>query len=194
MLRLASRLYALSAASSPSSPSWFAGYHPWWTHWITLNPEISKRDHYSALFPSSKPGEVEIFENLLTLLPDPIPLDDVISDLRQNFDAFPRAMLGEVGLDRSFRVAFDYFASPKQLTPFTIPIAHQLAILEAQLDLAVELGRNVSFHSVKAQLNTLELMQKMASKHGDTWRKISVDMHSCGLSAQSWNDIQVNDD
>ena len=100
-------------------------------------------------------------------------------------------MLGEVGLDRSFRVALDYAASPRELTPFTIPFEHQLVILEAQLDLAVELGRNVSLHSVKSHLETQELFARMVKMYGDKWNKISVDMHSCGLSPQMWHDIEV---
>jgi Tat protein secretion system quality control protein TatD with DNase activity len=86
-------------------------------------------------------------------------------------------MLGEVGLDRIFRGPIDYFAQQRELTPFVIPLAHQLVVLEAQLDLAVELGRNVSVHSVKSQLNTMELLDRMAKKHGDRWIAISVDMH-----------------
>lgn len=100
-------------------------------------------------------------------------------------------MLGEVGLDRIFRVPFDYFASNRQLTPFTIPMKHQLAILEAQIDLAVELGRNVSFHSVKSQLATTDFLKKLRSKHGDQWSRINIDMHSCGLSPETWREIEA---
>ena len=38
----------------------------------------------------------------------------------------------------------------KRLTPFKTSMTHQRAILEAQLHIAVELGVNVSFHSVSA--------------------------------------------
>ncbi len=100
-------------------------------------------------------------------------------------------MIGEVGLDRAFRVPYDYFASPRQLTPFTVPLSHQLAILEAQIDLAVDLRRNISMHSVKAQMNTKDLLDKMKKKHGANWNSIGVDLHSCGLSAQMWRDIEV---
>jgi Tat protein secretion system quality control protein TatD with DNase activity len=112
-------------------------------------------------------------------------------ELRRNLEAFPHAMLGEVGLDRSFRVPFDYLASPRQLTPFVIPLHHQLVILEAQLDLAVELGRNVSLHSVKSQLYTIELLQRMQQKYLDGWSRINIDMHSCGLSPDMWRDIEA---
>ena len=100
-------------------------------------------------------------------------------------------MLGEVGLDRVFRIPLDYFASPRHLTTFTIPLAHQVAILEAQIEVAVELGRNISMHSVKSQQATLELLGKMKRKFGEKWNRISVDIHSCGFNPQTWRDMEV---
>ncbi|KAF8910141.1 hypothetical protein CPB84DRAFT_1355249 [Gymnopilus junonius] len=185
------------------------GYHPWFSHLIYLtrpseegegNSEPpSKVQHYRDLFfpKNSKPiskdesdeREVE-FRALLSLLPNPRPLSSILTELRSHLSSFPNAMLGEVGLDRVFRVPLDYFASPRQLTSFTIPLNHQLAILEAQMEVAVELERNVSVHSVKSQLMTVELLKRMKEKHSEKWNKISVDMHSCGLSPQTWRDIE----
>jgi Tat protein secretion system quality control protein TatD with DNase activity len=170
------------------------GYHPWFTHQISTRT-LSKEDHYKSLFlPSAfpPPAHVSAFQSLLPHLPDPTPLSDILSDLRHNLSSYPRAMLGEVGLDRSFRVALDYTVSPRELTPFTIPFDHQLAILEAQLGVAVELGRNVSMHSVKSQLGTTELLARMNKTYGEKWNGINVDMHSCGLSAQMWRGIEVS--
>jgi Tat protein secretion system quality control protein TatD with DNase activity len=104
------------------------GFHPWFSHTISLGPVSSKYDHYWDLFighdaePSSE--ALAAFEELLPLLPEPITIDKVISDLRHNFQTFSStfAMLGEVGVDRAFRVAFDYHASPRRLTPFMIPL------------------------------------------------------------------------
>ena len=83
-------------------------------------------------------------------------------------------MLGEVGLDGGARLRWPPAArhlhptSPSEpqedldgkgerngedwnaLTPFKTSIAHQLAILEKQLELAIESGVNVSFHCVAA--------------------------------------------
>lgn len=110
-------------------------------------------------------------------------------------------MLGEVGLDRICRIPYSHPAptpyaahdpsGKRELSPFSIPLDHQLAVLEAQLDLAVELGRNVSLHSVKAQEATVKLLKKMAEKHGARWSAISVDLHSCTLSAQTLKDVLV---
>jgi Tat protein secretion system quality control protein TatD with DNase activity len=139
---------------------------------------------------SNNDRSVEL-EKLLPYLPDPSSLDHVLSELRHNLGLFPQAMLGEVGLDRSFRVPLDFSASPRELTTFTIPFKHQISVLEAQLDVAVELGRNVSFHSVKAHNHTLELFDRMSGKHGGKWKDISIDMHSCGFSSQMWKDMEV---
>jgi hypothetical protein len=77
------------------------------------------------------------------------------------------------------------------LSPFSTPFAHQLAILEAQLALAVELRRNVSLHSVKASAQTRSLFDRMATTHGAAWFAISVDVHSCTLSTEVWSGIEV---
>ncbi|KAJ6503251.1 TatD DNase family Scn1 [Mycena vitilis] len=164
------------------------GYHPWFTHFISLHP-TSKWEHYRKLFVGdAEPSEqhASIFEELVSVLPEPITLDEVISDLRHNFELFASAtaMLGEVGLDKPYRVAFDYHASPRRLTPFTIPLDHQLAILEAQLDLAVELRRNVSFHSVRCPQVTADLFNTLKQKHGREWDNIRIDLHSCSMNPQ----------
>lgn len=173
-----------------------SGYHPWFSHLISLDNSLSKEEHYRKLLlhdssPSKAEQYAQVSDQLFPLLPEPIPLSDIISNLRDNLRKFPDAMVGEVGLDRSFRVPFDYFAEDRKLTPFTIPLEHQLAILESQLDLAVEFERNASIHSVKAQQATVELLHKLAKRHGDSWYRISVDMHSCGFSPETWRDIEV---
>ncbi|KAG1773005.1 hypothetical protein EDD22DRAFT_308366 [Suillus occidentalis] len=165
------------------------GYHPWFTHWIALASYESKESHYRHIFKDAD-EHPEAFQKLLVHLPEPVILRTILDDVRQSLMTFPSAMLGEVGIDKAFRVPYDYFTSPGGLTPFTIPFEHQLAILEAQLDLAAELGRNVSMHSVKSQMATVELLDRMAVKHGEHWTKISIDIHSCGLSPQTWLSIE----
>jgi Tat protein secretion system quality control protein TatD with DNase activity len=165
------------------------GYHPWFSHWISLESCESKEEHYRHIFKDAD-EHPEAFQKLLAHLPEPVALRTVLEDVRQNLMAFPRAMLGEVGIDRAFRVPYD-FSSPRELTPFTTPFEHQLAILEAQLDLAAELGRNISMHSVKSQQATVELFDRMVEKHGERWTKISLDIHSCSLSPQTWLHIEV---
>jgi Tat protein secretion system quality control protein TatD with DNase activity len=187
------------------------GYHPWWVHRISLHaPAGTVPDHtahYRALFlpSSSSPPIAELetaFARLLPTLPQPIPLADVLADVRARLIEFPTAMLGEVGIDRAARIPFagadvsegandDDNGGHRTLSPFSTPFAHQLAILEAQLALAVELRRNVSLHSVKSSAQTRALFDNMAAKHGAAWFAISVDVHSCTLSPEVWRDIEV---
>lgn len=127
-------------------------------------------------------------------MPKPRLLSEVLDEVRANLNAFPTAMLGEVGLDQAARIPFPFDESKgekRELSPFTIPLSHQRAILEAQIDLAVELKRNISLHSVKAPLPTRELLDVMAARHRAHWRAVSVDLHACGISPEMWAEIEV---
>lgn len=189
------RLHAVLLAFSNHTPNmdWMTpGYHPWFSHWISIVPGVTKEEHYQQLFlPPAK--HQETFGRLLPHLPDPVPLADVLAELRRNLSSFPQAMLGEVGLDRAARVPIQYTFTPRELTPFTVPLEHQLAVLGPQVDLAVELHRNVSIHSVKSPQATVDLLNRMHQKHGSKWQRISIDLHSCGLSVETWKAIEVLD-
>lgn len=168
------------------------GYHPWFSHWISIIPGATREEHYRRLFsPSGK--HQEMFERMLLRLPDPIPLADILAELRRNLSSFSQAMLGEVGLDRAARVPIEYATTPRELTHFVIPLEHQLAVLEAQIDLAVELRRNISIHSVKSHQATVDLLSRMQQKYGPEWKRVSIDLHSCGLSVETWKAIEVLD-
>lgn len=171
------------------------GYHPWYSHWIAVRPFSSKEDHYRQLFIETDYPNAAIlsdFYRLLEFLPEPFPLSELLSELRTNLTSFPNAMLGEVGLDRAMKVRYGSGDQPRKLSSFHVPIEHQISVLEAQLDLAVELERPVSLHSVQSQAVTLELLARMQSKYGQSWRNISIDMHSCGLSAETWKLLSVS--
>ncbi|KAK0208919.1 TatD related DNase-domain-containing protein [Desarmillaria ectypa] len=176
------------ASSYPKKVIPCFGYHPWFSHCITLHPgPMSKDEHYRDLFAIENLDE---YQAIYDILPEPVSLAEVIADVQANLEAFPNAMLGEVGLDRAFHIPYDFAAFPRKLTSLTVPIDHQLAILEAQVDLAVKLRHNISLHSVKAQMNTVDFLNKMCQRHGRNWGKISIDLHSCGLSPQLWRDIE----
>ena len=103
-------------------------------------------------------------------------------------------------MDRSFRIPFAPFGERERplyenrlLSSLTVPVDHQIAILEAQIALAVELRRNVSMHSVRAQQATVHLLTRCSAKYGKAWDRISLDLHSCGLRAETWREIEVGD-
>ncbi|KAG8691416.1 hypothetical protein FRC11_004180 [Ceratobasidium sp. 423] len=160
---------------------------------MELRPQADMKEHYHALFDPTKKQE-EAFQTLVSALPPPRPLKEVLEELRENLQLAPSTMLGEVGIDRAFRVRFSPNEGDTKLSPFTVPQEHQLAILEAQIAVAVELRRNISLHSVKASGATIELLKKMRSKHGAAWEKINIDLHSCTLSGETWKSIEVRFD
>jgi Tat protein secretion system quality control protein TatD with DNase activity len=171
----------------------YIGYHPWWAHQIALSKPESKRKHYESLLLPSSPSEEDLaaFARVLEKQPEPRLFDDILSEIRTNLLEVPNALVGEIGLDRAVRIPYDYDATPRVLTRFTIPFEHQLKILEAQLELAVELGRGVSMHCVKAHDATMQVFERMAKKFGDKFWDVSVDIHSFGASPQIWKDIEV---
>ncbi|KGB78151.2 hypothetical protein CNBG_4238 [Cryptococcus deuterogattii R265] len=125
-------------------------------------------------------------------------------------------MLGEVGLDASARLRWPTEARHvweemygkgeansregeengseewKRLTPFKVPISHQRAVLEAQMEIAIELGVNISFHSVACAGPTMDVLRSMKTKHGPHFtHRINVDLHSAGgWSPQFWIQAQ----
>lgn len=150
-----------------------AGYgrHPWFSHEIyddtaettTFEPsgdsEVFKEQHYKAVL-TPAPKDPAFWNDL----PMPIPLSAVISDMGARLAADPLAIVGEIGLDKSFRLPMQWEPEAKSvrdpsrtpggrerrpLSPHRIQMSHQKAILMAQLKLAGEFGRAVSVHGVQ---------------------------------------------
>ncbi|KAH8083077.1 hypothetical protein HD553DRAFT_53516 [Filobasidium floriforme] len=225
------------------------GYHPWFCHLLHLGSpdrKVSKEEHYASIFlPSeastSYTSQKQLLDEIIPDLPEPIAIQPLIEQMRTHaVQAQIRGslvMIGEVGLDRSFRVPFpghkanhcgehteveehtntpsvadaeakiatsgeeemakklnqpELISRSKNLTPFRPSMDHQIALLDMQMDLAVELGINVSLHSVKAQGPTLDFLRRFKKKHGAMFTdRVNVDVHSCGgWSVESWVDAE----
>ncbi|GAA5884637.1 hypothetical protein JCM6882_005329 [Rhodosporidiobolus microsporus] len=185
-------------SASPSTVVPFFGVHPWFCHPLSFSPPDalpSKEAHYAALFPSpshsSQPHEQ--LASVLPTFPDPVSIETFLSSLEANLVEFPSSHVGEIGLDRAFRIpnpphiAADK-SNPKN-TELATPLAHQIKVLEAQVDVAIRLGRSVSFHSVRAPQETVDVLKRFkAEKEG--WGTIHVCLHSFGGSAESAKQIQ----
>ncbi|KAJ5084670.1 hypothetical protein NUU61_009249 [Penicillium alfredii] len=164
------------------------GWHPWFSHQIrddTNEPEHGKNDHdatqqkinhyASVLTPSSVDDPT-----FVDALPTPIPLSTLIADTRARLQLFPRALVGEVGLDRSFRLPSawtlqelntrDTQITPgsregRRLSPYCVKLDHQRVVLKAQLRLAGEMARAVSLHSVKTHGVVLDVLKELWAGH-----------------------------
>ncbi|KAI1409133.1 hydrolase [Hypoxylon sp. FL1857] len=147
------------------------GWHPWFTYQIyddlSSNPTFDgtssgKIPHYDkVLAPSPSSKDVSFSEGL----PDPRPLSEFLQETRSRLEKHPLALIGEVGLDKAFRLPQSWTSSHEAqrdegltpggregrlLSPHRVQMSHQAAILQAQLRLAGEMGRAVSVHGVQA--------------------------------------------
>lgn len=117
-----------------------------------------------------------------------------LSDLEANLSAHPTSHVGEIGLDRAFRIPTPpHIAADKRNpkhTDLATPLSHQLRIVEAQVDLAIRLGKNISLHSVRAPQETVDMLRRFKEVKGEGWQRIHVCLHSFGGSAESAKQIQ----
>lgn len=157
------------------------GWHPWFSHLIlddrsssTESDPSNKELHYSRVLTPTPD------DNFIAALPQPILLSQLISETRSRLEAYPAALVGEVGLDRAFRLpnawteadveGRDASMTPgsregRKLSPHRVELDHQKAILKAQLSLAGELRRPVSVHSVQAHGAVLDVFKTLWSGH-----------------------------
>lgn len=176
------RLVARAAAAWPGKVVPAFGVHPWCVHTLSLShPAPPAHEHYEALL---GPGATE----LLPHLPPPVSLTEAMAQLEAYLVAHPTALVGEVGLDRSFRIPIPH-TSPRRLSRCQTPLAHQLAVLRAQITLAGQYGRSISMHSVRAAGATSDLLAAAAAEIPG-FRQIGVLLHSCTLSVPSLVHLQ----
>lgn len=113
-------------------------------------------------------------------LPNPLSFTAFLAQTRAYLQAHPYALVGEIGLDRSFRIP-DPSAPPasssaddesqptitpgtrqgRPLTPYHVSPAHQKALFQAQLRLAGEMQRAVSVHGVQAHGMVYEAVREL---------------------------------
>lgn len=152
------------------------GWHPWFSHQLyddslsaeeaTYDPSSSDLDseklrHYNAVL--SPAPQTKDDEDFVIQLPTPQPLSSLLAQTRSYLEAHPYALVGEIGIDKAFRLPSHgvFQGDPEKgmtpgrrngesLSPYRVNTDHQVRIFKAQLNLAGETGRAVSVHGVQA--------------------------------------------
>ncbi|RYP18727.1 hypothetical protein DL765_003749 [Monosporascus sp. GIB2] len=147
------------------------GWHPWFSYQLyddsAADPTYDgtpagKTAHYDAILAPSPSSKDPSFS---ARLPDPRPLSEFLSETRSRLEKHPLALIGEVGIDRAFRLPNSWTTGDearrdegltpggregRRLSPHRVQLSHQIAILQAQLRVAGEMGRAASVHGVQA--------------------------------------------
>ncbi|ORX87738.1 Metallo-dependent hydrolase [Basidiobolus meristosporus CBS 931.73] len=138
------------------------GIHPWYAH-LYQSPNQreggSPTNHYKAVLTSKHQADVD---SIAPCLPEPVSFQEWSRQLRRILLDHPRALVGEVGLDRSARLLPPGATHWHGVIPTTVQsqYTHQVEILEYQLDLAMELGRGVSLHCVQSFGKMLDMLTR----------------------------------
>ena len=164
------------------------GWHPWFSYQLyddrslANKPNSNPLEHYRRVLTPSPDDET-----FLKSLPAPRSLSEFLAETEERLLQHPYALVGEVGLDKAFRLPVVGFKSPppgpadklldieqaytpgsregRALSPYRVSMDHQKAILKAQLQLAGKHGRPVSVHSVQAHGAVIEILQELWKGH-----------------------------
>jgi Tat protein secretion system quality control protein TatD with DNase activity len=153
------------------------GWHPWFSHQIFDDRLTKEKPDPSTHYKNVLTPDVED-QAFLTALPEPESLTQFLEETERRLRRYPFALVGEVGLDRSFRLPNGWLPNEvdsrdpsrtpgsregRKLSPYKVQLAHQEIILEAQLRLAAKLRRPASIHSVQAHGAVHGVLQKLWS-------------------------------
>jgi len=171
------------------------GWHPWFSYqmYLTEGEDVESKNHenltgeakiahYRSVLQPSRETPSEEDRQVYLSLPDPTSFSAFLDHTRKNLEKHPYALIGEIGLDRAFRIPEAWAGNPdlwskrnngltpggregRRLTPFRTTPTHQKKIFKLQLQLAAEMGRAVSVHGVQAHGLVLEVLSDLWKGH-----------------------------
>ncbi|KAF2451012.1 Metallo-dependent hydrolase [Karstenula rhodostoma CBS 690.94] len=168
------------------------GWHPWFAHTMYLDDTptpsaddaspkpltpAAKISHYQSILTPHREHPSDDDKQIFLSLPDPSPFSAFLAQTRDYLTTYPLALVGEIGLDRAFRIPEAYAGERaeneltpggregRRLTPFRCAPAHQKEVFKRQLQLAAEMGRGVSVHGVQAHGMVFEAIRELWGGH-----------------------------
>ena len=166
------------------------GQHPWFSHLLyddrvseptfiassdDTDLEARKTKHYTTIL-SPPPTDPAFIADL----DPPISLTTFLDTMRKHLSLHPHAIVGEIGLDKPFRLPLQWDPAAKAdrdprrteggrerrpLSQQKISMDHQKAVLKAQLQLAGEMRRAVSVHGVQVHGVLYEILTGLWKGH-----------------------------
>jgi Tat protein secretion system quality control protein TatD with DNase activity len=149
------------STDNPDTVVPFFGYHPWFAHLFSVS---GSDEHYQSILNPCPSQE------FVSHLPEPLKWDECLEKLRKHLESNPKAQVGELGLDKSFRLPAHVngerdTSTQKVLSPYRTTQEHQLRIFIDQCKLAGEFGRAVSVHGVQCHGTLFTTLQSLWKDH-----------------------------
>ena len=149
------------AADNPDSVVPFYGIHPWFAHLYAID---ENQEHYKRILKPAPP------DDFASHLPKPLSWEDYLKELRDRLAANPKAQVGEIGVDKSFRLPLYTngergVSSRKELSPYKTTQEHQLRLFTDQCKVAGEFNRAISVHGVQCHGLVFTTLQSLWKGH-----------------------------
>jgi Tat protein secretion system quality control protein TatD with DNase activity len=139
----------------------FFGIHPWFAHLYKVDEE---GEHHNSIL---KPAPSDEF---ISHLPELHSWENYLKDLRSRLSANPKAQVGEIGLDKSFRLPWHTNgerdpAPRRELSPYKTTQEHQIRLFADQCRIAGEFNRAISVHGVQCHGLVFTALQSLWKGH-----------------------------
>lgn len=147
------------------------GVHPWYCHLYALKGHLNKQEHYQDVL-QCKDGQQ--LQKIIDILPDPVDLEDYIAS---EFNADKVSVIGEIGLDKLFRLPENGFyqnASNAPLGNVRVKMSHQVGVFSRFCSLAEENNIPVSIHCVGCHGLLYDLCKRLLMPNND----VRICLHS----------------